>query len=178
VPNASTLNFAPGSNIANSTTVQLSAEGTLCVFASADVHVALDVAGYLPAGSIFGTVVPARLLETRSGPDVATVDGESLGAGRTEPGEIVRVQVAGRGNVPRDAMLAVLNVTAVAPTGRGYVTLFPCTDDVPNASTLNFAPGANVANATTVQLDDTGGVCVFTSNSTHVVLDVSGFVGW
>jgi hypothetical protein len=64
----------------------------------------------------------------------------------------------------------------VGARGRGYVTLFPCSTEVPNASTLNFVPGINSANATTVPLTASGEVCIFTSTSTHLLLDVAGYV--
>ena len=173
VPNASSLNFVAGANVANATFVQLSDEGSVCVFTSNATHLILDVVGYAPEDSEVGSVEPARLLETR--PDaIATVDGESFGAGVVGAGRFVEVQVTGRGGVPEGASAAMLNLTTVRPVGKGYATLYPC-GEVPNASSLNFVAGANVANATFVQLSDEGSVCVFTSNATHLILDVVGF---
>ncbi|MEQ8438944.1 MAG: hypothetical protein RIB65_15745, partial [Ilumatobacter fluminis] len=88
-------------------------------------------------GSSVGDVVslvPARLLETRSGSGFSTVDGEFVGAGRVGAGGVVEFGVLGRGGVPVDGVSAVvLNVTAVGPLGAGHVTVFPC-GVVPNAS--------------------------------------------
>ena len=56
----------------------------------------------------------------------------------------------------------MVNATAIRPSARGYLTLFPCTDDPPNASSLNYPVGRNIANAAMVSLSDEGELCVFT----------------
>ena len=161
-PTASTLNYTPGVNIANATTVALNSSGEVCVFTSTTSHYALDVVAFIPAGSDVGTVVPARLLDTR--PDGETVDGEFEAAGKVQAGTFTKVQIAGRGNVPADAVGVELNITSIQNEGRGFATLYPCTATPPTASTLNYTPGVNIANATTVALNSSGEVCVFTSD--------------
>lgn len=49
-PGASTVNFAPGSTIANTTIAALSGDGKVCVFTSAGAQVVLDVTGWFGAG--------------------------------------------------------------------------------------------------------------------------------
>ena len=173
-PTASTLNYTPGVNIANATTVALDSSGDVCVYTSATAHYALDVVAFIPAGSDVGTVVPARLLDTRSNGE--TVDGEFLGAGKVQAGSFTKVEIAGRGNVPVDAVGVELNITAIQNEGRGFATLYPCTAAPPTASTLNYTPGVNIANATTVALDSSGDVCVYTSATAHYALDVVAYV--
>jgi hypothetical protein len=121
-----------------------------------------------------GTVVPARLLDTRA--DGATVDGVSEAGGKVAAGEFVTVQVAGRGNVPASATGAELNLTAIQAESRGFATLYPCTASPPVASSLNFETGVNVANATTVALSAAGEVCIYTSAGAHFALDVVAFI--
>lgn len=175
-PLVSALNYQAGSNVSNATLVTLSDAGTICLYSSASAHYAIDVVGYTPDGSRVGTLEPGRLLDTRSGPGIATVDGESLGAGRLPAGEFVEVEVAGRGSVPDDATSAILNLAAIAPSGRGFATLYPCTPERPVVSALNYEAGQNISNATVVKLSDTGTVCLYTSTEAHYALDVSGFV--
>ena len=121
-----------------------------------------------------GTVVPARLLDTR--PTGETVDGEFEAAGKIAAGTFTKVQIAGRGNVPADAVGVELNITSIQNEGRGFATLYPCTATPPTASTLNYTPGVNIANATTVALNSSGEVCVFTSTTSHYALDVVAFI--
>ena len=66
------------------------------------------------------SIVPARLLETRTGE--STVDGQFQGIGRRPAGSVTEVTIAGRGGVPADAQAVVLNVTAVSPSADGFLT--------------------------------------------------------
>ena len=89
----------------------------------------------------------------------------------------VPVQVAGRGGVAAGATAAYLNVTVTHPAGSGYLTVFPCTSSVPTASTLNFTAGRTIANAALTALDAYGRVCVRTTTTTDLVIDVGGQAG-
>ena len=173
-PTASTLNYTPGVNIANATTVALNSAGEVCLYSSSTAHYALDVVAYVPAGSDVVTVDPARLLDTRG--DGETVDGEFVGAGKVQAGTLTRVQIAGRGGVPGDAVGVELNITGIQNEGRGFATLYPCTATRPTASTLNYTPGVNIANATTVALNSAGEVCLYSSSTAHFALDVVAYI--
>jgi alpha-tubulin suppressor-like RCC1 family protein len=114
---------------------------------------------------------PARLFESRAG--LKTVDGKQQGSGRRGAGSVTEVVVAGRGGVPKGAGSAVLNVTAVNPVSRGFVTVYPC-GTRPDASSLNYVPGAAVANGVIAKLSSKGTVCVFTNQEIDLVVDVTG----
>lgn len=116
-------------------------------------------------------LVPARLLETRSGE--STADGEFEGVGRLAAGSVTPVQVAGRGGVDADADAVALNVTAIGPAGPGFVTLFPCDADQPTTSSLNYGAGGVAGNSGMVKLSADGQVCAFTQADTDLVLDVN-----
>ncbi len=173
-PVASSLNYTPGVNIANATTVALNANGEVCIFTNVTAHYALDVLAYVPAGSAVATVEPGRLLDTR--PTGSTVDGQFLGAGKLPAGQTIKVKIAGRGGVAADAVGVELNITAIQNEGRGFATLYPCTATPPVASSLNYTPGVNIANATTVALNANGEVCIFTNVTAHYALDVLAYV--
>jgi ELWxxDGT repeat protein len=121
-------------------------------------------------------VLPARLLETRSGVGLSTVDGANLGEGTLAAGEVYELPVVNRGGVPGGASAVMLNVTAVRPSGSGYLTVFPCGEDVPNASNVNYVAGQVVPNAVLAKVGVGGRVCVFTFAETHLLIDVSGYV--
>jgi hypothetical protein len=176
-PNASSLNYSAGINIANATLIKLSPTGDACFFSSATAHYAVDVVAAVPADSDVDPLDPARLLDTRTGPGIETIDGVGLGAGPVGAGTFVEVQVTGRGGVPADATSVVVNLAVVGPTGKGFATLYPCTSTPPNASSLNYSAGVNIANATLVKLSPTGTACVFSSSTAHFALDVVGAVG-
>jgi len=116
------------------------------------------------------TVTPTRILDTREG------------AGGKVSGETVSLQVAGGTSVVPDGASAVaVNLTVTGGErnqGYGFVTAFPCTaisDAVPNASTLNFVEGVDVANSTVVPLGASGMMCLYVYGSAHLIVDVSAY---
>ena len=128
------------------------------------------------AGGALVSVVPARLLETRVGPGEKTVDHLFEGIGQRAAGSVLELTVAGRGGVPGDAAAVLLNVTAVAPAGSGYLTVWPCGEPQPLASNVNYVAGDVVPNAVLAKVGAGGKVCVFTLAATDIIADVNGFV--
>ena len=183
-PNASNVNFVTGDTVPNAVIAALAADGTVCLFTSQPTHLLVDINGVFPAGTSYRSLNPARLLETRSGPGLGTVDGLFAGAGRIVGSTAVEVQIAGRGGVDIGSHAVALNLTAVDPAADGFATVYPCDRPRPNASNLNFAgpigtgpqpAGANaVANAVVMSLSATGTVCVYVSQATDLVIDVNG----
>lgn len=171
-PLASSLNYEPGRTVANSIVARLDANGDVCMFVLRATELIVDVNGYAPVDGL-ESVSPARLLDTRPAHD--TLDGQSAGVGVVAGRTSVRFQVTGRGGVPADATAAVLNVVATQTAGAGYLTVYPCNGDRPNASTLNYLPGATVANSVVAMLDAGGGVCIYTLADAHIVVDVNGY---
>ena len=168
--NASTVNFFAGEVVAHLTFTALGG-GDVCLYSSAATHLLVDSFGYVPNGSV-RAVTPARLLDTRIGLGGTT--------GKLASGQTARLQVSGRGNVPDGAAGATVNVVAIEGQGDGFVTLWPCGPAAPLASTLNLWPGMARSNQATIEVSDTGELCIraFTANGTgvHVVLDVVGYV--
>ena len=175
LPDASNLNAPAGANIANLVFTKISASGEICIFSSASTHLLVDVNGYAPAGAGLDSVTPARLFDGR--PSGETDDGQFQKGGRIAPNSVTEVPIAGRGGVPDGASSAVLNVTAVGPSTNGFFTVYPCDETLPNTSNLNFVAGQNVANFAAIKLSAAGEVCVYTTASTHLLVDVTGYGG-
>ena len=115
---------------------------------------------------------PARLVDTR--PGATTVDGDDAGGGVRPAGSTLEVAVTGRGGVDADAGAVALNVTATEPAGAGYVTVYPCGTEQPNASNVNFEAGVTIANSVISKIGAGGAVCIFTSQQTHLIIDANG----
>lgn len=117
--------------------------------------------------------VQYRLSDTRlgsSGPYPYTV------ASSPESGQHIRVQVAGRGAVPRSATAAVLSVTVVNHAKFNFVTVYPTGMDTPVVSNVNtYKNGQVVANMATVRLGSDGCVDVVTHDACDVIIDVAGY---
>jgi hypothetical protein len=119
----------------------------------------------------FYPVTPCRLLDTRvagQGPALTS------GVPRTRT-------VTGSCNVPTSATAVAINVTAVNPTGTGFLTAYPGDQAVTGTSTLNFKGGKTRANNGLIALAGNGsGTMTFRATlaaggTTHLVVDVMGY---
>ena len=175
-PNASSLNFVPGQTVPNLVPATIGAGGRVTLFngSASTVDLVADLAGWVEAGANGGAgryrpVVPARILDTRSG----------LGAPQAQlgSGQELKLQVAGRGGVPASgAGGVVLNVTITKPNASSYLTVYPDGTQRPLASSLNFVPGQTVPNRVYVRLGTSGAVTLFNLHgATDVVVDVGGW---
>ena len=174
MPNASSLNYGPGDTRANSVITKLGSDGDVCVFASAPTQLLVDVAAWFSAASSYRPLVPARLTDTR--PGATTIDGRDAGVGTVAAGGVVTVATAGRGQVPASGVsAAVLNITVTQASDAGFLTVWPCGEPMPNASTLNYAKGDTIANGAIAKLGSSGSVCVFSMAAAHVIVDVAGW---
>lgn len=139
--------------------------------ASNSADCVVDVVGYFTttASSRLQSITPFRALDTRNG------TGGRLGA--LGPSGSYDLLVRGVGGVPADAESVVVNLTAVAPTAYGYLTVWPSGQARPFASNLNFPTGAAVPNLVVAKVGSNGRIGIFNANgNTHVVVDVVGYL--
>ncbi|MFZ0180631.1 MAG: GH25 family lysozyme [Candidatus Dormiibacterota bacterium] len=190
-PNASNLNFAAHTVIANLVTVTLGAnagQGWINIYnALGSVNVVVDVEGYFSLQSathvqgLFHPITPVRVCDTRT-----SCEGRSA----IGPGKSIVVTAATAGGIPSDgtAEAAVVNLTGVAGSASTYLSLFP-TDinghcNPTGTSTINLLPGVVAANRVMVKLGptSTGGpdnaLCVYNAvGSINVIVDSNGWYG-
>jgi parallel beta-helix repeat protein len=173
-PTASSLNFTPGVNRGNELVASLDSSGDICIFTSADIDLTVDVVAYIPAGTSFSSVTPARLFDSR--PGETSVDGQAARTTKLAANQEVTLSITGRAGIPATAKAAIINITAVAADGRGFITAHPCVNPRPLASSLNYVPGINGGNEIIASLDSNGDICLFTSATTHLTVDVVGYL--
>jgi hypothetical protein len=166
-PGTSSVNFPPGSASPNTVVAKIGTDGRIRIFASATVHVIVDIFGWFgPGGSArLFTVVPDRVFDSRNA-------GTPVGALGT-----IDVQIAGTARVPVGATAAILNVTATDAAGAGYLTVFPSDRDRPDVSSVNFEVGVARPNSVIAPLGADGKIKVFAFSQTHVIVDVMGWFG-
>jgi LPXTG-site transpeptidase (sortase) family protein len=112
---------------------------------------------------------PTRLLDTRS-------DIGNQPTGKPGAKSVITTQIIGRANVPAEAVAAVLNVTATAAEGAGYITVYPAGQDVPTASNINTErSGQTIPNLVTVPIGTGGRVAFYSSVGTHLIADIFGY---
>ena len=134
---------------------------------------------YPPEGAspILVDGVPARFLDTRN-PGGQTFDCNWQATYWLAAGATLYLPVASRHASLSSATSVVLNVTVVAPNGPGYLTVYPCGQTRPNASSLNFAAGDVVANLVISKLGPgqfPGSICIYTSTLTDLIVDFDDY---
>jgi hypothetical protein len=135
---------------------------------SGNADLIADVVGYFSAGAyssggVITGLSPVRILDTRTPTNLFTSG---------------QVRTYAVGAIPGNAKTAILKVTAVEPTGGGYVTVWPAgSANPPNVSNLNFGPNMTIPNLVVTQLGAGGQINVFNSvgTSTHILIDVLGY---
>lgn len=163
-PTTSNLNYVVGQNRPNAVLAKVGEGGAVCAFTRSEIDLVVDVNGYVPALSDVRALTPARLYDSRE------VGGPRPAA------SVTRVRVVDRAGIPPTADSVMLNVTAVDPLDRGFVTVYPCTDEIPVASNINYVAGQNSPNAVLAKVSSSGEVCLFSRSSAHLVVDVNGYV--
>lgn len=171
-PNSSHVNYLGGDVVANLVVVPLDSDGKVCVFAKTATHVVVDTVGSFPVTTNYAAQTPSRYLDTRAGEQ--TFDGTSAGVGRRTARTVLSAPVAGRGGVPAGAKAVVVNIGVVNPGADGFVTAYPCGEDRPVASNLNFVAGQTVSNAAVVRVGTGGEICLYTLAATDLIVDVQG----
>ena len=124
----------------------------------------------------FVAMTPCRVVDTRTGSGFSGAFGAPSLAGGTS--RTFPIQTSSACPIPSSAQAYSFNVTVVPPGFLGFVTLYPTGQPRPNASTLNSFQGYVVANAAIVPsgpVDSGGGVDVYASNPTDIIIDINGY---
>ncbi len=151
-PRAASLTFTDDA-ASSSQTVTLSGTGT-------DIPVS--------AGLRFIPINPCRVVDTRwptgpfGGPIIATNSSRDFS-----------IPEGGCG-IPTTAQAYSLNVTVVPSGAIGYLEIWPTGQPQPVASLLN-SDGRVKANAAIIPAGSNGAVTVYSSDATHVILDINGY---
>ncbi|CAB4587489.1 unannotated protein [freshwater metagenome] len=126
--------------------------------------------------SVYVPIVPVRVLDTRSTNEITNGTRRLVVEGVITTADGVSRQV-----VPTDASAVAVNITATSTDkngGYGFVTAFPCltsSDAVPNASSLNFETGVDVANGLNVTTSANGSICLYVYGTADLIVDVAGY---
>jgi alkaline phosphatase len=149
-PETSNANFTTEGDVANLAVVPLSATGSFCLYTSATTDLVVDVFGSTSVG--YTSTSPTRLADTRTG---------------TQPAAGSTTRVA----IPAGSA-QIVSVTATEATAAGFFSVHDCAIARPETSIVNYGAASDAANTTIVE----GGteLCVYTSASADVVVDLHG----
>jgi hypothetical protein len=130
----------------------------------------------------FVPTTPTRILDTRTAAGRAAVinpNGNLDSAGRLLTAHSIDIDLSGWVYI---ATAVHLNITVVSPLAGGYVSVLPgntVISGAPKSSNINFPSNTVLANFAVVAVASTSTLTdvikVFTSGTTHILLDVAGF---
>lgn len=193
-PLVASVNFASGAVLSNSVIAPISADGTVCLYSSVGTNLVVDIAGWFTgavasdstddqttADATGGTdpfvgLLPGRRVDTRSG-----IGGSSS---KVTPSTPISIPIAGSAatlpdgtatTVPADVAAVALNVAVVGGSSRGFVTLWPCGTDMPLAANVNYEQGVVISNGVVAPIGADGNVCLHSSATADIVVDLNGF---
>jgi len=128
----------------------------------------VKVTAPVTAGLLFIPVTPCRIVDTRNA--VGAFGGPELAGGAARTFDIPQ---SGCG-IPSTAVAYSLNATVVPIHELNFLTMWPTGQTQPNVSTLN-SDGRVKANAAITPAGTNGGVSVFASDATQLILDIDGY---
>jgi hypothetical protein len=133
------------------------------------VFLGIGLGNNVSSGLRFIPVAPCRVADTRNanGP----FGGPALAAASTRTFTIPSSSC----NIPAGALAYALNFTVVPPASLGSITVWPTGQAQPGTILLTSYDGRIKANAAIVAAGTSGGVSVYASNKTHLVIDITGY---
>jgi uncharacterized repeat protein (TIGR03803 family) len=174
-PATSTLN-SDGRIKAVATIVQAGASDSISVYASNTTDLILDIDGYFttPSGQTlqFYPLTPCRVVDTRN--PVGPLGGPALLARAERDFPVLSSSC----DIPASARAYSMNFTVVPnPSGQflTYLTVWPEGGMQPVVSTLNNPTATTVANAGLVPAGTSGGIAVYPSQTTDLIVDINGY---
>lgn len=172
-PTVSTMNSFDGRVKANAAIVPAGIASAVDVYASDTANVILDINGYFKRANnmalTFYSVEPCRVVDSRNanGP----LGGPYL-VGSQERDFPILTSDCG---IPANAQAYSFNITALPHTRLDYLSVWPQGQTQPVVSTLNAPTGTVTANAAIVPAGTGGGVAVFPTNDTDLLIDINGY---
>ena len=176
-PHVSTLNATTGTVTANAAILPAGTGGQVNFYATDATHLVVDINGYFaPAGTgglNFYTLAPCRVVDTRNAAGLLGGPILNPAVAGTDPRSFT---VTASGCSVPSAPAYSLNATVVPSGAMGWLTLWPSASVQPWVSTLNAYDGAIASNAAIVPSSN-GSVSAYTSEASHLILDINGYFG-
>jgi hypothetical protein len=170
-PLSQALSYHTGHSVVLLVVSKVGSGGKVCIRTSKASHVVADLRGWYAGGASFTAVRPQRLVDTRN--HTGSTGGKPA-AGHTT---IVKITGVGAANIPSGARAVVLDVTATQEAGLGQLTLYACGSAVPLTALVDYVTNATITNLAVAKIGTSGRVCLRTSASAHLVVDLVGWYG-
>ena len=177
LPLVGTLGSPSGSPVSNAALVPAGTGAAISVNASADTDVIIDSNGYFAAPGSAGALyfyplTPCRIADTRSVGGFSGFFGPpTMTAGTTRNFPIPSSSCS----IPASAQAYSLNIGVVTPGALTYLTVWPAGQSMPVVGTLSASGAGVVSDAAIVPAGTNGGIDVYVSNTTDVIIDIDGY---
>jgi hypothetical protein len=129
-----------------------------------------------PSGLRFVPLPPCRVMETRA---LYNFEGRTGAFGPpaliASETRTLNLPVSNVCSIPSTAKAYVVNVTVIPTTTVNFVTVWPAGETRPNVWTIRSPDGQTVANSAIVTAGTNGGISVFASDRTDLLIDISGY---
>ncbi len=129
-----------------------------------------------PGGLRFIPLNPCRVMETRTLYNFEGRTGAfgppSLNATEVRTLNLPQSNVC---SIPATAKAYVVNVTVIPTSTVNFVTIWPAGEPRPNVWTIRSPDGQIVANSAIVKAGTNGGISVYASDNTDLLIDISGY---
>ncbi len=166
------INQRIGIRRSNQIVVPVDGAGNVCVYSLSDVDLQVEMLGYVSgSGALFTPSPPTRLMDTR---DANPVVNAGTGGQRVGGGQVLTVTYAGQRGIPANATSLSLNIAVVGADTPGTLTAWPCGAQ-PNTISTSFGARFATNNGVQAKLSAGGQLCVYTSTSAHIVIDIAGW---
>jgi hypothetical protein len=172
-PFVSTLNASDAQVTANMAIVRAGTEGAISAFVTQNTHLILDISGYFAPASTGGlnlfTLTPCRVADTRlaTGP----LGGPIISGNSTRSFPVLSSSCG----IPEASRAYALHATVVPSGALGYLTVWPTGVPQPFVSTLNSWDWQIRSNSLMTPAGTGGGISAFVTDTTHLILDISGY---
>jgi hypothetical protein len=186
LPTSWSLNVTPRSLVANMVQVAVGTGGDILIYASTASDVVVDVQGYFSPTPLRGTgsglyqalPMSKRVCDTRpNNPSGLTGLGAQCNRLKLAAGGHIAITVAAKNafGVLPGAIAVVANVTAVAGAGAGFLTVYADGAARPATPNVNYVANQLIPNRVTATLSTSGKIDVYSSQTTNVFVDISGY---
>ncbi|MDJ0771286.1 MAG: hypothetical protein QNJ12_21030 [Ilumatobacter sp.] len=166
-PLVSMHNHRRDETVAHAGVVALDANGDFCVTTRVATNLVVDVTGLFPEGGGFAAVEPTRWLDTRELPGRLPVT----------PFEVVELDlddVRARAGVGDDVTAVAIVATAVEAAAPGWLRVVTCGHTAAETSNVNYFDASAIPNLVVVAPDRGGSICITSSATTQLVVDLFG----
>lgn len=160
----SVVNVTPGETVAGTAFVPTGTDGQVCVTASTDTDIVVDLSGSFHRGGTglrFVPVPPTRVLDTRVG----------LGGWRGLHGRNQSLDVV---VVPNGGQAVTGTLTQINPATTGHLSAAPC-HQRSDTSSVNTARGGVMAASVTVGVSTSRRLCLTASTPGYTTFDLTGY---